>query len=150
MVMEIIISVILLLVGIAVLIMIHVCIVGRAFRRGFGDIDGVPQRGTVLNIRARGMNPNDLNKLPCFEYKEEEEEKKGISFITCAPIVDCAICLDNFNVGDKCRVLPNCHHFFHVSCIDLWLVKSPFCPICRASSRLPSKVCSDMGEGSNV
>ena len=145
MVMEIIISVMLLLLGIVVLIMIHVCIVGRAFRRGFGD--GVLQRGSLPNIRAGGLTPHDLNKLPCFEYKEGE---KGTNATTSSNSTECAVCLDNFKVGDKCRVLPNCHHCFHVSCVDLWLIKSPLCPICRAPTRPPSKVCSDVDEGSNV
>lgn len=124
--MEIIISVILLFVGIAVLITIHICIVGRAFRRGFGGTEGVLQRGSVPIIRGRGMTPQDLKKIPCFEYKEGE---KG----TSTPI-DCAVCFDIFKVGDKCRTLPNCHHFFHVHCIDVWLIMTPFCPICRATA----------------
>ncbi|KAL6318736.1 hypothetical protein AAG906_001209 [Vitis piasezkii] len=37
MVMEIVVSLVLLFVGIAVLIVIHVCIVGRAFRRAYGN-----------------------------------------------------------------------------------------------------------------
>jgi len=146
MIMEIIISVMLLLVGIFVLIMIHVCIVGRAFRRGFGD--GVLQRASVPHIRVGGLTPHELNKLPWFEYKEGEIGANTIT--TTTNPTECAVCLDHFKVGDKCRLLPNCHHCFHASCVDPWLIKSPFCPICRASTRPPSKVCLDIGEGSNV
>lgn len=139
MVMEVIISLIILFVGITVLITIHICIVGRAFRRGFDfeSGDGVLQRGSVPIVRGinTGMTPQDLKILPCFEYKEGG--------------TDCAVCLDSFKVGDKCRLLPNCHHHFHVPCIDIWLIKTPFCPICRTSARSSPKCHADIGQGSN-
>ncbi|KGN58695.1 hypothetical protein Csa_000746 [Cucumis sativus] len=31
---------------------------------------------------------------------------------------DCAICLAQFKVGDKLRMLPICNHGFHLTCID--------------------------------
>lgn len=44
---------------------------------------------------------------------------------------DCAICLEDFAVGDKCQVFPSCNHIFHSICIDLWLKNKLTCPICR-------------------
>lgn len=44
---------------------------------------------------------------------------------------DCAICLEDFAVGDKCQVFPSCNHVFHSNCIDLWLKNKLTCPICR-------------------
>ena len=45
---------------------------------------------------------------------------------------ECSICLSDFNVGDKCRLL-GCHptHVFHAACIDSWLQLNASCPICR-------------------
>ncbi|KAJ1855148.1 hypothetical protein LPJ76_003467 [Coemansia sp. RSA 638] len=44
---------------------------------------------------------------------------------------NCAVCLDDFAVGDKVRMLP-CQHYFHVLCIDPWLMKSSaVCPLCN-------------------
>ncbi|KAJ2357734.1 E3 ubiquitin-protein ligase rnf13 [Coemansia erecta] len=44
---------------------------------------------------------------------------------------NCAVCLDDFAVGDKVRLLP-CKHYFHVSCIDQWLTKNTaVCPLCN-------------------
>lgn len=140
MVMEIIISVFLLFVGIAILVIIHICIVGRAFSRGFGT-DGVPI------IKGAGMTLQDLKKLPCFEYKPAGGEKGTSAATTTATIIDCAVCLDSFKDGDYCRRLPNCQHYFHVQCVDVWLAKSPFCPICRTCTvKLTPKVGSNVGE----
>ncbi|KAJ1822895.1 hypothetical protein LPJ56_000488 [Coemansia sp. RSA 2599] len=44
---------------------------------------------------------------------------------------NCAVCLEEFLVGDKVRQLP-CRHYFHVLCIDPWLGKrSATCPLCN-------------------
>ncbi|KAK8661914.1 hypothetical protein V6N13_091502 [Hibiscus sabdariffa] len=46
---------------------------------------------------------------------------------------DCPICLGEFMDGEKVRVLPKCHHGFHVRCIDTWLMSRSSCPTCRRS-----------------
>ncbi|KAL5987563.1 hypothetical protein ACLOJK_035311 [Asimina triloba] len=120
MVMAILMSVVLLFLGIGVLVLIHVCIVGRAFRRGLNAGNRAERGG---NENRNGLPLDDLEKLPCFDFKARE---KGSS------PVDCAVCLENFKVGDKCRLLPACKHSFHAHCIDSWLLKTPVCPICRA------------------
>jgi hypothetical protein len=44
---------------------------------------------------------------------------------------ECSICLAAFQTGDSLRRLPNCAHTFHRSCIDLWLLQSASCPLCK-------------------
>lgn len=121
MVMAIILSVILLFVGIGLLVIVHVCIVGRAFRRGFGDVS-VVERASSGN---RSMSRDDLEKLPCYDYITED---------TASSPVDCAVCLETFKMGEKCRLLPFCKHSFHAQCVDEWLLRTPICPICRSSA----------------
>lgn len=141
MVMEIMISLILLFVGIAVLVVIHVCIVGRAFGRGNQALNMV-QRNSIIGTKR--MSAEDLKMLPCFDYMANKE--KGSS----SPM-DCAVCLENFKAGDKCRLLPNCGHSFHAQCVDSWLLKTPICPICRTSANPnPPKIGVVLGEGTSV
>ncbi|XP_015163124.1 uncharacterized protein [Solanum tuberosum] len=90
--MEIVVSVMLLLVGIAVLVFIHVCIVGRAFTSRNG-INGTIFNQTNVN-RHTSMSQEDIKKLPCFDYKMESTSP-----------VDCAVCLENFK---KTAVCPIC------------------------------------------
>ncbi|XP_072977068.1 E3 ubiquitin-protein ligase ATL23-like [Typha angustifolia] len=122
MVMAIIVSIVLLFVGIVLLVLIHVWIVGRAFRRGFDSMVIAERRNGEA---GKGLSPIDLEKLPCYAFKAGE---KG------SGAMDCAVCLESFQLGDRCRLLPVCRHSFHAVCVDSWLLKSPSCPICRSSA----------------
>ncbi|GFY95988.1 hypothetical protein Acr_11g0002940 [Actinidia rufa] len=128
----IIVSVILLFICIAVMILIHVCIVGRDFSGGLGNGNMIP----TGNFGSKSMSRDDVEKLPCFDFEARE---KGSS------PVDCAVCLENFEVGDKCRLLPLCNHSFHAQCVDPWLLKRPVCPICRACTNLRDPQTTDRG-----
>lgn len=44
---------------------------------------------------------------------------------------DCPICLNPVCVGDTIRQLGGCKHAFHRSCLDLWLLRSRECPMCK-------------------
>ncbi|KAK6796960.1 hypothetical protein RDI58_004661 [Solanum bulbocastanum] len=115
------ISMILLFVGIGILILIHICIFGRAYRRGIGTTN-IVERGSLA---SNSMSHEDIEKLPSYAFQSKD---KGTS-----PI-ECAVCLNNLKVGEKCRLLPLCNHNFHAECIDLWLLKTSICPICRSTA----------------
>lgn len=91
--MAILISIALLCVGIGVLVIIHTCIVGRAFRRGFTNSNSNNIVETS-SFGSRSMSRDEIEKLPRFDFRARE---KGSS------PMDCAVCLDNFKAGDKCR-----------------------------------------------
>ncbi|CAN4116744.1 unnamed protein product [Withania somnifera] len=45
--------------------------------------------------------------------------------------VSCSVCLQDFQLGETVRCLPQCHHMFHLPCIDTWLLRHGSCPLCR-------------------
>ncbi|OMO96370.1 Zinc finger, RING-type [Corchorus capsularis] len=132
-VMAIVIAVILLFLSVGMLVILHVCVVGRAFRRnGFGgfNLNLNPAGGTIDRSNNSSnnisMSLDDLQKLPCYDYNAKDKGSNNKN----SP-VDCAVCLENFKMGEKCRLLPLCRHSFHAECVDSWLLKNPICPICR-------------------
>jgi E3 ubiquitin-protein ligase RNF115/126 len=43
---------------------------------------------------------------------------------------ECSICMDAVALGTEVAVLP-CKHWFHFSCIEMWLNQHNTCPHCR-------------------
>jgi len=68
----------------------------------------------------------------------------GKNKVAAAAAPTCAICISSCNEGDILKILPNCHHIFHIDCISQWLTEhSNLCPLCR----LPVVVCKEEGYG---
>ncbi|KAF9405453.1 hypothetical protein BGZ94_003533, partial [Podila epigama] len=59
------------------------------------------------------------------------EEKKELPFANANAQTLCAICLAEYEVGERVRILP-CYHQYHQACIDPWLLQvASLCPICK-------------------
>ncbi|OIV98748.1 hypothetical protein TanjilG_24919 [Lupinus angustifolius] len=52
---------------------------------------------------------------------------------------ECIICLADYKEREILRMMPECGHTFHLSCIDVWLRKQPTCPVCRLSLKSSSE-----------
>ncbi|GMP69675.1 hypothetical protein CsSME_00028848 [Camellia sinensis var. sinensis] len=81
------------------------------------------QEEAAARLAATGLKKRALRQIPVVVYGA------GIGI----PATDCPICLGDFVDGEKVRVLPKCHHGFHVKCIDIWLDSHSSCPTCRQS-----------------
>ncbi|KAJ4802583.1 RING-H2 finger protein ATL1 [Rhynchospora pubera] len=76
-------------------------------------------------VSGRGLNESSIQSIPTIFYKKHSHDKK-LSFH------ECAVCINEFQEGEKIRLLPNCFHVFHLDCIDVWLQSNANCPLCRA------------------
>ncbi|KAJ4961869.1 hypothetical protein NE237_021779 [Protea cynaroides] len=72
----------------------------------------------------KGLSAESLEKLPWHVITDEEKAKYGDTFC-------CTICLQDVEVGESVRSLPQCHHTFHLTCVDKWLLGHSSCPVCR-------------------
>ncbi|KAL1563156.1 RING-type E3 ubiquitin transferase [Salvia divinorum] len=75
---------------------------------------------------SRGLNEAAIRSIPIFKFKTSQIENDAKS-------CECAVCLNEFQQGEKLREIPNCSHVFHIDCIDIWLQNNANCPLCRTS-----------------
>ncbi|XP_027177280.1 uncharacterized protein LOC113776346 isoform X1 [Coffea eugenioides] len=70
-----------------------------------------------------------VDSLPVKIHRKPERLESGDD------VIQCYICLAEYEEGDKIRILP-CHHEYHVACIDKWLKEiHGVCPLCRRDVR---------------
>ncbi|KAJ6317310.1 hypothetical protein OIU76_012948 [Salix suchowensis] len=101
---------------------------------------GQSHHGVSLSINGQnsvtveiGLDEAILNTCPKLLYSEAKEKlEKGADDLVASTSC-CSICLQDYKDSDLLRLLPECGHFFHAQCIDLWLKLHPTCPICRNS-----------------
>ncbi|KAL5066108.1 hypothetical protein RYX36_027845 [Vicia faba] len=79
----------------------------------------------LFHLHDAGVDQSFIDTtLPVFLYK---------AIIGLKNPFDCAVCLCEFELEDKLRLLPKCSHAFHMECIDTWLLSHSTCPLCRGN-----------------
>merc|ERR1719152_70395 len=96
-----------------------------------------PSAGTFATLAESalkpqlGLKPADVQAIPCLDLE------------SAAALIEaemhCPICLSDFAASDNIRQLPGCGHCFHQSCVDLWLIRRPDCPMCKGSVQISGK-----------
>lgn len=95
-------------------------------RRHSSDYGG---EGTIhVVIQHQGLDAATISTFPQYTYAQLKPHKSAAS--------GCAVCLGDYKDTETLRLLPECGHVFHRSCIDPWLMTNPTCPICRSSPHL--------------
>ncbi|CAH8389835.1 unnamed protein product [Eruca vesicaria subsp. sativa] len=77
----------------------------------------------VTQPPKHGLDIVVIASLPTFVVGVNRDEESA---------TECAVCLALLEEKDMARMLPNCKHIFHVTCVDTWLATHSTCPICRS------------------
>lgn len=117
------------IVNIVVSVTVFLCFIAYVFvfcysiaRYGAVDSD------IINKIQKKG-------KIHCYLSSEQlpiitVENKEQYSDINFSET--CSICLEEFQDNPIIRLLP-CNHYFHVECIDPWLISHGTCPLCKSN-----------------
>lgn len=87
-----------------------------------------PAMGALLS--GIGASQDDIERLPLRSLTPKDEMLESTENDSQSR---CAICLENYNVGELVRTIP-CLHSFHRNCIDPWLAERAICPVCKHSA----------------
>lgn len=117
-----------------VLITVIVCITTISFALGLALVIMLVRRRFARQRMENEMNANRPQGLTSEEIDDicAEEFHSGANHEFDDSL--CSICLGEFNEGDSLRVL-SCRHRFHVSCIDVWLLRNSKCPLCKSEQK---------------
>nr|CAD1823053.1 unnamed protein product [Ananas comosus var. bracteatus] len=111
------------LAAVGVLVVLQALTVCRAFKGLLRSASTIESHGGRSH---KGLSSEELERLPRFNFCEAQNIKESV-------LTNCTICLDVFQIGDICKLLPSCGHSFHTHCVDNWLLMNPICPLCRTS-----------------
>ena len=73
---------------------------------------------------ATGLSEEQLETLPTCEC-----DKQRLFSLASHPT--CAICHEDYTIGQTLRKLPGCGHTYHAACIGHWLRIKAACPMCN-------------------
>ena len=90
------------------------------------EVDNIINQIMINDTNKYGNPPaskNAIEKLQKCKIDMEKLKEFGIEN-------SCAVCKEEFTVGEECLLMP-CQHHFHGNCLLPWLNERNSCPVCR-------------------
>ncbi|KAF7818868.1 RING-H2 finger protein ATL70 [Senna tora] len=118
--------------GILVIAISIILVCFHCIRKRLSTVNNDGNSNNVVEyVQRSGLDEATILSYPKLLYCEARLQKSEVT--PTATCCCCSICLGDYKDSDMVRVLPDCAHLFHVSCIDPWLRIHPTCPLCRTS-----------------
>ena len=84
-------------------------------------------------------NKDRLKDIPLYPIEIrvfKDQFEKEFRYIEKQEYNECCICFfEGFQDTDKVISFPGCGHNFHYDCLDAWIKKRTYCPVCRSEFR---------------
>merc|ERR1712129_120503 len=126
---------------------------------GSEDSGGIPRPRRIQGVRRRGPDGQEILMGPldwmafsdayaeAFNERalqEAIEQSKKLHLLGELPrekyspqqhphLIECELCLEEYQEGDELLRLP-CAHRFHSKCLEPWLQRSYTCPLCQTDT----------------
>lgn len=95
------------------------------------ELDRVISQLVEQNMGGSAPPPASQSAISSLPKKPVDKEMLGHE-----GKAECSICMDAVEIGTEVTVLP-CTHWFHYTCIEMWLNQHNTCPHCRRPIDLP-------------
>ncbi|KAL8516774.1 hypothetical protein ACS0TY_015147 [Phlomoides rotata] len=102
----------------------HLVLVKYCIRRHASS--AAAAQSTAASKPPTGVDEKVLRTIPIVAFSAV---KRGMED---DQLDECVVCLGELEDEDLVRLLPNCKHAFHASCIDQWFAAHQSCPMCRS------------------
>eukprot|EP00934_Nitzschia_sp_Nitz4_P003206 Nitzschia sp. Nitz4//scaffold119_size111653//28316//29500//NITZ4_004183-RA/size111653-processed-gene-0.30-mRNA-1//-1//CDS//3329533815//3196//frame0 len=107
-----------------------------------------------VSSTPKRLTQEDVLGLPEIIYRVPEDEELATDTpderTSCTA---CSICIEDFESGERVRILPRCRHGFHTDCVLPWLTeRQGCCPLCKTvvlpeSDEEGEEACATQTEG---
>ncbi|XP_057793006.1 LOW QUALITY PROTEIN: RING-H2 finger protein ATL16-like [Salvia miltiorrhiza] len=83
-------------------------------RRRAAETPASPAAAYFPPLENRGLNEAAIRAIPIFKFGSEASSSDDDAAKSQSQSCDCAVCLNEFQRGEKLRMIPNCSHIFHI------------------------------------
>lgn len=105
-----------------------------------GSADIVDEKNVTVTATNTVTTEMDVPS-PTEVVKGDEEQPIEAKVPYTTRCTACSICIEDFEEGERIRILPRCMHAFHTDCLMPWLTeRQGCCPLCK------TRVLEDGGE----
>jgi hypothetical protein len=89
-----------------------------------------PQLSSILSILNMNQSVVSAETIPTIPTSEQIDHATTVHILEKEE-TNCAICLEQLMEGQEQRTINECHHGFHLDCLNRHFTTSPKCPMCR-------------------